>query len=94
MCRLAEALSMVQLRATICRYLLTHRPVVVWLYAYRMRNMQPLGVTRPAGASIAIDDCYELWESGFISIPFDFQVRMRQAPQAGTRLLPAALASM
>ncbi|KAK9846014.1 hypothetical protein WJX81_008468 [Elliptochloris bilobata] len=27
-----------------------------------------------SGASIAIDDCYELWESGFISIPFDFQV--------------------
>ena len=27
-----------------------------------------------AGASIAIDDCYELWESGFISIPHDFQL--------------------
>ena len=27
-----------------------------------------------AGASIAIDDCYELWESGFISIPYNFQV--------------------
>ena len=26
------------------------------------------------GASIAIDDCYELWESGFISIPHSFQV--------------------
>lgn len=26
------------------------------------------------GASIAIDDCYELWESGFISIPYDFEV--------------------
>ena len=26
------------------------------------------------GASIAIDDCYELWESGFISIPYDFDV--------------------
>ena len=51
-------------------------------------------MTRPAGASIAIDDCYELWESGFISIPFDFQVRRRQAPQAGTRLLSAPLASM
>ena len=51
-------------------------------------------MTRPAGASIAIDDCYELWESGFISIPFDFQVCGRQAPQAGTRLLSAALASM
>ena len=29
---------------------------------------------RLAGASIAIDDCYELWESGFISIPYNFQV--------------------
>jgi hypothetical protein len=28
-----------------------------------------------AGASIAIDDCYELWESGFISIPYNFQVK-------------------
>ena len=28
-----------------------------------------------AGASIAIDDCYELWESGFISIPHNFQVK-------------------
>lgn len=27
-----------------------------------------------AGASIAIDDCYELWESGFISIPYDFDI--------------------
>ena len=35
----------------------------------------------PAGASIAIDDCYELWESGFISIPFDFQVRRQQTPR-------------
>jgi hypothetical protein len=26
------------------------------------------------GASIAIDDCYELWESGFISIPHNFQL--------------------
>lgn len=24
------------------------------------------------GASIALDDCYELWDSGFISIPYDF----------------------
>ena len=27
------------------------------------------------GASIAIDDCYELWESGFVSIPHDFELR-------------------
>eukprot|EP01025_Chloroclados_australasicus_P055430 TRINITY_DN670_c0_g1_i1.p1 TRINITY_DN670_c0_g1~~TRINITY_DN670_c0_g1_i1.p1 ORF type:complete len:580 (-),score=66.70 TRINITY_DN670_c0_g1_i1:565-2304(-) len=26
------------------------------------------------GASIAIDDCYEVWESGTISIPYDFEV--------------------
>ncbi|GAB4823551.1 hypothetical protein N2152v2_010597 [Parachlorella kessleri] len=25
-----------------------------------------------SGASLAIDDCYEVWESGFISIPYDF----------------------
>lgn len=25
-------------------------------------------------ASIAIDDCYQVWESGFISIPYDFEV--------------------
>ena len=28
-----------------------------------------------SGASIAIDDCYELWESGFVSIPYDFELR-------------------
>lgn len=26
------------------------------------------------GASLAIDDCYEVWDSGFISIPYDFTV--------------------
>ncbi|PRW34089.1 hypothetical protein C2E21_7404 [Chlorella sorokiniana] len=26
------------------------------------------------GASLAIDDCYELWDSGFISIPHDFSL--------------------
>ena len=26
----------------------------------------------PAGASLAFDNCYEVWESGFISIPHDF----------------------
>uniref|UniRef100_A0A061QW88 Uncharacterized protein n=1 Tax=Tetraselmis sp. GSL018 TaxID=582737 RepID=A0A061QW88_9CHLO len=26
------------------------------------------------GASIALDDCYEVWESGFISIPYDFNL--------------------
>ncbi|KAK9901712.1 hypothetical protein WJX75_009812 [Coccomyxa subellipsoidea] len=33
------------------------------------------GVVDLSGASIAIDDCYELWESGFISIPHNFQVK-------------------
>ena len=28
-----------------------------------------------AGACLAIDDCYELWESGFISIPHHFQIQ-------------------
>lgn len=27
-----------------------------------------------SGVSLAIDDCYEVWDSGFISIPFDFQM--------------------
>ncbi|KAL4858162.1 hypothetical protein ACK3TF_001655 [Chlorella vulgaris] len=27
-----------------------------------------------SGASLAIDDCYELWDSGFISIPHDFNL--------------------
>ena len=26
------------------------------------------------GVSLAIDDCYEVWESGFISIPYDFDI--------------------
>ena len=30
------------------------------------------------GASIAIDDCYELWESGFVSIPYNFELRELQ----------------
>ena len=36
-----------------------------------------------AGASIAIDDCYELWESGFISIPHNFQACMRAEVSMG-----------
>ena len=35
----------------------------------------PTCMPLPVGASIAIDDCYELWESGFISIPFNFKVQ-------------------
>lgn len=37
-----------------------------------------IGTLNPTGASLAIDDCYELWESGFISIPFSFQVSSAQ----------------
>lgn len=48
-----------------------------------------LGVDLLKGACIAIDDCYEVWDSGFISIPWNFRadelpgmVRMLQAGQA------------
>ncbi|GMH38401.1 hypothetical protein BSKO_06285 [Bryopsis sp. KO-2023] len=27
-----------------------------------------------SNACIAIDDCYQMWESGFLSIPYDFQI--------------------
>ena len=27
-----------------------------------------------SGVSLAIDDCYDVWESGYISIPFDFEI--------------------
>jgi hypothetical protein len=40
-----------------------------------------------AGASIAIDDCYEVWGSGFISIPYNFTVQ--ELPSQLTRLLHA-----
>lgn len=40
-----------------------------------------------AGASIAIDDCYEVWGSGFISIPYNFTVQ--ELPQQLVRLLKA-----
>ncbi|KAG2489643.1 hypothetical protein HYH03_011922 [Edaphochlamys debaryana] len=42
------------------------------------------------GASIALDDCYELWDSGFISVPYNFKIN--ELPnkikllQAGQRL--------
>lgn len=39
------------------------------------------------GASLAIDDCYEVWGSGFISIPYNFELQDLQ-PQL-TRLLGA-----
>jgi hypothetical protein len=31
-----------------------------------------------SGASLAIDDCYEVWGSGFISIPYDFTLQELQ----------------
>jgi hypothetical protein len=31
-----------------------------------------------SGASLAIDDCYEVWGSGFISIPYDFNLQELQ----------------
>ena len=45
-----------------------------------------------AGASIAIDDCYELWESGFISIPYNFDLKDLQ-PQLQRLLGTASSAS-
>lgn len=45
-----------------------------------------------AGASIAIDDCYELWESGFISIPYNFNLKDLQ-PQLQRLLGTASSAS-
>lgn len=31
-----------------------------------------------SGASIAIDNCYQMWEAGFLSIPHDFQLQELQ----------------
>lgn len=28
-----------------------------------------------SNVNLAIDDCYQMWESGFISIPYDFQLK-------------------
>lgn len=43
------------------------------------------------GASLALDDCYEVWGSGFISIPYDFALQELR-PQLA-RLLQAAAAA-
>jgi hypothetical protein len=40
-----------------------------------------------SGISLAIDDCYDVWESGFISIPFDFSISDLQ-PQLQALLAP------
>lgn len=37
------------------------------------------------GASIALDDCYEIWGSGFISIPYDF--KLQELPKKLVKLL-------
>jgi len=42
-----------------------------------------------SGISLAIDDCYDVWESGFISIPFDFSISDLQ-PQLQALLAPPA----
>lgn len=45
-----------------------------------------------AGASIAIDDRFEVWDSGYISVPFDFEVSvLRVWVEAAGTPLPAAL---
>ena len=41
-----------------------------------------------AGVCLAIDDCYEVWESGVLSVPYDFEVKELQ-PQL-RRLLAAS----
>ena len=46
----------------ICQYTLSFDGFLMFFLLY-------------SGASIAIDDCYELWESGFVSIPYDFELR-------------------
>lgn len=51
------------------------------------------------GASIALDDCYELWDSGFISIPYDFSIsdltpQLRRMLNSGVTEPVAAIDSM
>jgi hypothetical protein len=43
------------------------------------------------GASLALDDCYEVWGSGFISIPYDFALQELR-PQLARLLQAAAVA--
>lgn len=43
-----------------------------------------------AGVSLAIDDCYEVWDSGFISIPHSFTVEDLQPQLKGMLAAPAA----
>lgn len=42
------------------------------------------------GVSLAIDDCYEVWDSGFISIPHSFTVEDLQPQLKGMLAAPAA----
>jgi hypothetical protein len=39
-----------------------------------------------AGASIAIDDRFEVWDSGYISVPFDFEVWLQGCKDLGFTL--------
>lgn len=62
-----------------------------------------LGLDLLSGACIAIDDCYEVWDSGFISIPWNFKADelpgmvkimkagQLQAPAAGPSPSPTAI---
>lgn len=51
-----------------------------------------------SGVSLAIDDCYDVWDSGFVSIPFDFSLSDIQpqlkallaAPQNSSRSKPVS----
>ena len=43
--------------------------LAVWLYMHR-----PLKPNLAAGVTIAIDTCYEVWDSGIISVPWDFDI--------------------
>ena len=43
--------------------------LAVWLYVHR-----PLKPNLAAGVTIAIDTCYEVWDSGIISVPWDFNI--------------------
>lgn len=46
-----------------------------------------------SNVNLAIDDCYQMWESGFISIPYDFQLKDLR-PQLQKMLLASAGDSM
>jgi Domain of unknown function (DUF4460)/Domain of unknown function (DUF4461) len=47
-----------------------------------------------SGISLAIDDCYDVWESGFISIPFDFSITDLQPKLQALLLAPSETAAV